>query len=53
MEEKITTANKKPTINTGGVAKGPNGPKNNGALGIFGPPKPNKNMPTPYPYILI
>jgi len=35
------------------VAKGPNSPKNKGKIGIFGPPRPNKNMPAPYPYILI
>ena len=35
------------------VAKGPNCPKNKGKLGIFGPPRPNKDMPTPCPYILI
>ena len=35
------------------VAKGPNSPTNKGKLGIFGRPRPNKNMPTPCPYILI
>ena len=35
------------------VAKGQNCPKNKGKIGIFGPPRPNKNMPTPCPYILM
>ena len=33
------------------VAKMPDCPKNKGKLGMFGPPGPNKNMPTPCPYI--
>ena len=35
------------------VAKGPNSQENKGKLGIFGPPRPNNNMPTPCPYILM
>ena len=45
--------NEKNITNIRVVAKGPNSQKNKGKLGIFGPPRPNKNMPTPCPYILM
>jgi len=35
------------------VAKGPNCPTDKGKLGISGHPRPNNNMPTPCPYILM
>ena len=35
------------------VAMGLIPPKNKGKLGIFGPPRPTKDMPTPCPYIII
>jgi len=32
------------------VVKRPHSSKNKGALAIFGPPRPDKDMPTPCPY---